>query len=293
MSWISNFVRPKIRTLLGKKDIPDNLWIKCTNCQQMIFHRDIKKSLYVCPHCDHHLQIVAEHRFETLFDKKQYNLIELPKTQGDPLNFRDLKKYKDRIKEARARTKNHDAMKAAIGKISNHNAVIAVLDFSFMGGSMGQAVGESFVIAAKHAVKNNAIFIVIPSSGGARMQEGALSLMQMPRTIVAIDEFKESGLPYIVILSNPTTGGVSASFAMLGDVTIAEPYAIIGFAGSRVIERTIKQTLPDGFQRSEYLLEHGMIDMVVHRRDLQTTLERIIDLLMNKNLNKGKSSDTR
>ena len=163
-------------------------------------------------------------------------------------------------------------MKVAIGKISNHNAVIAVLDFSFMGGSMGQAVGESFVIAAKHAVKNNAIFIVIPSSGGARMQEGALSLMQMPRTIVAIDEFKESGLPYIVILSNPTTGGVSAS---------------------RVIEKTIKQTLPDGFQRSEYLLEHGMIDMVVHRRDLRTTLERIIDLLMNKNLNKGKSSDTR
>jgi len=293
MSWISDFVRPKIRTLLGKKDIPDNLWIKCTNCEQMIFHRDIKKSLYVCPHCDHHLQITTENRFEILFDKKKYNLIELPKIQKDPLNFRDLKKYKDRLREARERTQNYDAMKVAIGKISNHNTVIAAFDFSFMGGSMGQAVGESFVVATRYAIKNNATFVVIPSSGGARMQEGALSLMQMPRTIVAIDKFKESRLPYIVILSNPTTGGVSASFAMLGDITIAEPDALIGFAGSRVIERTIKQTLPNGFQRSEYLLEHGMIDLVIHRRDLRITLERIINLLRNKNLNKGKSSDTK
>ena len=293
MSWISDFVRPKIRTLLGKKDIPDDLWVQCKNCQQMIFHRDVKKSLYVGPHCDHHLQIIAEDRFKHLFDEQKHNILELPKIQADPLNFRDLKKYKDRLKEAQEKTKNHDAMKVAIGKIASHNTVIAVLDFSFMGGSMGQIVGESFVTAAKYAIKNNAALIVIPGSGGARMQEGALSLMQMPRTVLAIDEFRKSQLPYIVILSNPTTGGVSASFAMLGDITIAEPNAVIGFAGARVIERTIKQTLPNGFQRSEYLLDHGMVDMVVHRRDLRVTLERIMNLLRNKNLNKDKSPDTK
>ena len=213
----------------------------------------------------------------------KYEKIKVPPSKIDPLSFKDKKKYKDRLKQAKKKTKEDDAVILAEGKIEGIDVFLVVFDFNFMGGSMGQAVGESFVTAAKHAVKNNAIFIVIPSSGGARMQEGALSLMQMPRTIVAIDEFKESGFPYIVILSNPTTGGVSASFAMLGDITIAEPDAIIGFAGSRVIERTIKQTLPDGFQRSEYLLEHGMIDMVVHRKDLKNKIYKILKFIENKN----------
>ncbi len=282
MNWISNFVRPKIRALVQKSDVPDNLWEKCPACDQMIFHRDLDSGLRVCPHCDHHMRISAARRFELLFDPESYNVIELPKTIIDPLKFRDSKRYSDKLKEAHTRAGLTEAIAVAHGKIDGLPVVIAAFDFSFMGGSMGVAVGEGLLAAAKLAVLQEASLIVVPASGGARMQEGILSLMQMPRSVIACDMVREAGLPYIVILSDPTTGGVSASFAMLGDVAIAEPGAIIGFAGPRVIEETIRQTLPEGFQRSEYLLDHGMIDMVVHRRDLRATLAQLLQLLRNK-----------
>ncbi len=280
MNWLKNIVPPKLRSLVtGQKDIPENLWHKCTSCAQMIFHRDLQKNCHVCQHCGHHMRIGAEARLNLLFNGDVYSTLALDPAIGDPLKFRDVKKYSDRIKDARAKTGKDDALTVASGDMGGHPAVVAVIDFSFMGGSMGIAVGDGLVKAARKAVEKKASLIVIPSSGGARMQEGILSLMQMARTTVAVEEVKEAGLPYIVILTDPTTGGVTASFAMLGDIAIAEPGCQIGFAGQRVIEQTIRETLPEGFQTAEYLFEHGMIDMVVNRHDLRQTLVRILGLL--------------
>ncbi len=281
MNWITNFVRPKLRELVGgQKEVPDNLWHKCPNCGQMIFHRDLTKNLQVCQHCNHHMRLDPETRLKLLFDGEAFETVPLENPIDDPLKFRDLKKYTDRIKEARAKTKREDAMMVAHGQCGGVPTVMAALDFGFMGGSMGIAVGDAIIAAAKKAVELRAPLVVLTSSGGARMQEGIHSLMQMARTTVAIEDVREAGLPYIVILCDPTTGGVSASFAMLGDIQIAEPGAVIGFAGQRVIEQTIRETLPEGFQRAEYLLEHGMVDMVVPRKDLAATLSRVISLLM-------------
>ena len=282
MNWLKNFVRPKIRALVRKENVPENLWHKCPSCEQMIFHRELAANLFVCTHCNHHMRVSAKERLDMIFDPGSYQTVELPDCVDDPLRFRDKKRYSDRIKESRNKLKVDDAIQVAHGKIGGVNAVVAAFDFRFMGGSMGVAVGDGIVRAARLAVLQEAPLIVFPSSGGARMQEGILSLMQMPRTTVAVEEMRDAGLPYIVVLTDPTTGGVSASFAMLGDIAIAEPGAIIGFAGSRVIEDTIRETLPEGFQRAEYLLEHGMIDMVVHRRDMRATLARILDLLRNR-----------
>jgi acetyl-CoA carboxylase carboxyl transferase subunit beta len=279
MNWLTNFVRPKIRALVSKKEVPDNLWLKCANCEAMIFHRDLEENLHVCQHCGFHMRIDPERRLKMLFDEGEYQTIELPKAPADPLRFRDQKRYSDRLKEAQAKTGRQDALAVAHGRMGGMPVVVAAFDFTFMGGSMGIGVGEGLLAAARLAVLQDAPLIVVPASGGARMQEGILSLMQMPRTVIAVEMVKEAGLPYLVVLTDPTTGGVTASFAMLGDVHIAEKGAQIGFAGARVIEDTIRETLPEGFQRAEYLMEHGMVDMVVHRRDLRDTLIRLIDLL--------------
>jgi len=282
MNWISNFVRPKIRALVQKTEVPENLWLKCDACGAMIFHRELEASHRVCPHCDHHMRIGPKERLALLFDDGEFNRIELPEVPGDPLRFRDRRRYSERLKEAQSKTGEKDAIVVAHGTLGGRPLVAAAFNFAFMGGSMGIAVGEALVAAARLAVLQESALLVVPSSGGARMQEGILSLMQMPRTVIAVDMVRDAGLPYLVLLTDPTTGGVSASFAMLGDITIAEPGAVIGFAGARVIEETIRETLPDGFQRSEYLLEHGMIDMVVPRRDLHDVLARILTLLSDK-----------
>jgi len=283
MNWLKNFVRPKLKQLVGGgKEIPENLWHKCPECTQMIFHRDLEKNLHVCQHCGHHLRISAKRRLEMLFDEGRYQIAEIAETPDDPLKFRDRRKYADRLKEARDKTGDDDALTVGHGKMGGTGVVIAALDFDFMGGSMGVAVGEGLLTAARLAVARDAALIVVPSSGGARMQEGIYSLMQMARTTIAVEEVRDAGLPYIVVLADPTTGGVTASFAMLGDIAIAEPGAVIGFAGARVIEQTIRETLPEGFQRSEYLLDHGMVDMVVPRAELRDTLVRILSLLRGK-----------
>jgi acetyl-CoA carboxylase carboxyl transferase subunit beta len=279
MSWLTNFVRPKIRALVRKTEVPDNLWDTCPSCGKMIFHRDLEANQRVCTHCGHHMRLPAKRRLETLFDDGAYARIELPKTIQDPLKFRDQKKYADRLKAAREKTGEQDAILVAHGRIGGTAAVVAAFDFEFQGGSMGVAVGEALIAAARLAVLQQAALIVVPASGGARMQEGILSLMQLPRTVIAAEEVKEAGLPYIVLLTDPTTGGVSASFAMLGDIAISEPGATIGFAGARVIEETIREKLPPGFQKAEYLLDHGMIDMVVHRHELRATIGKLLELL--------------
>lgn len=281
MNWITNIVRPKIRALVKSKDVPDNMWQKCPSCDAMLFHRDLKKNMNVCYHCEHHLKIDVIKRMDLLFDKGNYDIADLPRTANDPLKFKDRKKYADRLKESRSKTGRDDAIVVAHGLMGGQKAVIAAFDFAFMGGSMGSAVGDGLLTAARIAVQEHAPLLVIPASGGARMQEGALSLMQMPRTTIAVEQVKEAGLPYVVLLTDPTTGGVSASFAMLGDIHMAEPGAMIGFAGRRVIEETIREQLPEGFQTAEYLQEHGMVDMVVHRKDLRNTLIRIFGILMN------------
>ncbi len=284
MSWLTNFVPPKLRAWVGgeRPEVPENLWHQCPSCERMIFHRDLEANQRVCPQCGFHMRVGPAYRFSALFDEGSWQTIELPRVPVDPLRFRDQKRYADRLKEAQARTRTDDALQAAHGRINGLPAVIAVMNFEFMAGSMGTALGEGFVTAARLAVMQEAAFIVVTSSGGARMQEGTLSLMQMARTTIAVDDVKEAGLPYIVVLSDPTTGGVTASFAMLGDVHLAEPGAVIGFAGARVIEQTIREKLPDGFQRAEYLLEHGMVDAVVHRFALRATLARLLDLLLRK-----------
>ncbi len=281
MSWLTN-IPPKIRALVSKPDVPENLWHQCPSCEQMIFHRELDANMRVCTSCGHHMRMPAIMRLDSVFDNATWNKIELPEPANDPLKFRDRKRYSDRLKDTRSSTGEKDAVIAAEGKIGGMDVVAIVFNFAFMGGSMGIAVGEGILTAARRAIEIGSPFVVFPSSGGARMQEGILSLMQMPRTTIAIQEVREAGLPYVVVLTDPTTGGVSASFAMLGDISIAEPGAVIGFAGARVIEDTIHEQLPDGFQRAEYLLEHGMVDMVVERLKMRETLMRIFDLLINR-----------
>jgi acetyl-CoA carboxylase carboxyl transferase subunit beta len=279
MNWLTNFIRPKIRSIVEQKEVPDNLWQKCPSCEGMLFHRDLAENLNVCTHCGYHFKLEVDRRLELLFDDGQYKNIEVRKVPHDPLKFKDRKRYADRLKDARAETGRQDAIVVAKGKMAGVPVVIAALDFEFMGGSMGAAVGEGLVLAAKEAVREGAALIAIPASGGARMQEGAISLMQMPRSIVAVEMVKRAHLPYLVLLTDPTTGGVSASFAMVGDVHIAEPGCMIGFAGKRVIQETIREELPPGFQTAEYLLDHGMVDMVVQRKDLPEAIGRILGIL--------------
>ena len=290
MNWLTNFVRPKLKQLV-KQDVPDNFWRKCPNCEYMIFHRDLEANLSVCQNCGHHLRLNAKQRLKMLFDDGKYRRVELPNVPLDPLKFRDQKRYTDRLKEARNKTAEEDALIVARGEMNGLPVVTAVLNFDFMGGSMGAAVGTGLITAARLAVAEKTPLIAVTASGGARMQEGAISLMQMPRTVIAVREVKEARLPYIVVLADPTTGGVTASFAMLGDIHIAEKGALIGFAGTRVIEQTVRETLPDGFQRAEYLLQHGMVDIVAYRSDLRDTLIRVISLLMQPNrLDRGVSA---
>lgn len=267
MSWITNFVRPKLRALVGKES-PDNLWHKCDQCEQMLYHRDLEDSLHVCRHCNHHRRLPAQKRLEWLYDGGDYMAVSVTKPVQDPLKFKDIKKYTDRLKEARAKTNHDDAALVTKGMIQGQEAVVVAFDFAFMGGSMGMAVGQAILDGARMAIEMKAAFVVIPMSGGARMQEGILSLMQMARTTAAVQMIKEAGLPYIVILTDPTAGGVTASFAMLGDITLAEPNATICFSGRRVTEQTIGQKLPDNFQTSEFLLDKGMIDQIVERKNM-------------------------
>lgn len=282
MNWIDNVVRPKIRTLFSSSSqTPDNLWIKCPETGEMVFHRDLENNDWVVPSSGHHMRMPVRKRLERLFDEAQFELIETPDVVADPLKFRDERKYTDRIRDARGKTNEQDAFLVAAGTIHAQPVVVAAQNFAFMGGSLGMAAGEAFIKAAEVAVERGRPLILFAASGGARMQEGILSLMQLPRTTVAVQRVKEAGLPYIVVLTNPTTGGVTASYAMLGDIHIAEPGALIGFAGPRVIEQTIREKLPEGFQRSEYLLEHGMLDMVVTRQEMRDTLARLVDLFMN------------
>ncbi len=282
MNWLQSWVRPKLRQLVGgQKDIPDHLWHKCKGCEEMIFHRDLEKNLSVCQHCGYHMRIGVKKRLELLFDDAKYTTVELKSPIADPLKFRDRRKYTERLKEARNNTGEKDAIVVAHGAMGGNKVVVAAFNFDFMAGSMGIAVGDGLLTAARLAVVQETPLIAIPASGGARMQEGILSLMQMARTTIAVEEVRDAGLPYIVLMLDPTAGGVTASFAMLGDVAIAEPGAVICFAGARVIEQTIREKLPEGFQCAEYLYEHGMVDMVVHRSALSETLNRVIDLLCN------------
>ena len=277
MSWLSR-VRNGI-PFLPKRQGAENLWHKCGKCGTMVFVKEWEENYSVCPRCNFHDRIGPTKRFEQLFDAAEYEILPAPEVREDPLRFRDTKRYTDRIKAARAANGERDALVNARGKIDRHKVIIGVQDFGFMGGSMGIAVGAAFVAGVRAAIANKSPYILFTAAGGARMQEGILSLMQMPRTTVALAELREAGLPYIVVLTDPTTGGVTASYAMLGDVQIAEPGALIGFAGQRVIEQTIREKLPEGFQRAEYLLEHGMIDMVVSRGDLKEKLALLISYL--------------
>ncbi|HUG45403.1 MAG TPA: acetyl-CoA carboxylase, carboxyltransferase subunit beta [Sphingomicrobium sp.] len=278
MSWLSR-VRSGI-PFLPKKQYADTLWHKCTKCGTMVFLKEWEDNLRVCPRCDFHDRIGPKHRFEYLFDDGNYEVIPSPEVRQDPLRFRDTKRYTDRLKEARSKTGQRDALVNARGRVGGHAVVAGVQDFAFMGGSMGIALGAAFISGARAAIESSSPYVIFTASGGARMQEAVLSLMQLPRTTVAVRELKEAGLPYIVVLTDPTTGGVTASYAMLGDVQIAEPGALIGFAGQRVIEQTIREKLPEGFQRAEYLLQHGMIDMVVERQQLKEKLATVIAYLM-------------
>ena len=278
MSWLSN-VRNKIASIT-KKETPDNLWHKCKKCEAMVFLKEYQDNMYICPKCDHHGRIGPMVRFAQIMDENSWKFIPWAPVQEDPLKFKDQKKYSDRLKDARTKTGEQDALINVKGTIESIPCVVGVQDFAFMGGSMGLAVGQAFVDGAKRALKDQCPYIIFTAAGGARMQEGILSLMQMPKTTVAISMLREAGIPFIVVLTDPTTGGVTASYAMLGDVHISEPGAMIGFAGQRVIENTIREKLPEGFQTAEYLLEHGMIDMVVHRKELREKLAHIIGYLM-------------
>lgn len=276
MNWIDNVVRPKIRSFLNKREAPENLWVKCPESGEMVFYRDLEANQWVVPNSGYHMKIKARDRLASFLDGGEYVELALPEVAHDPLKFRDTKRYADRLKEYRTRTGNEDAVLAVTGKLLDNPVTVCVQDFDFMGGSLGMAAGSAIVAGLEAAAANGTPFVMFAASGGARMQEGILSLMQLPRTTIAVQRLKEAGLPYIVVLTNPTTGGVTASYAMLGDVHIAEPGAQIGFAGARVIEQTIREKLPKGFQRSEYLLEHGMVDMVVHRHNLRHTIGSLI-----------------
>ncbi|UIJ71684.1 acetyl-CoA carboxylase, carboxyltransferase subunit beta [Aurantimonas sp. HBX-1] len=279
MNWITNYVRPKISSLLAPREVPENLWIKCPETGEMVFHKDLEANQWVIPSSGFHMRIRAKDRLASFFDDGAYDLIDLPKAPVDPLKFRDSKRYTDRLKEYRAKAEMDDAVMAAKGSIAGLPIVATVQDFAFMGGSLGMAAGEAIVRSFEVAIAEKRPMVLFAASGGARMQEGILSLMQLPRTTVAVEMLKEAGLPYIVVLTNPTAGGVSASYAMLGDVHIAEPGAVIGFAGARVIEQTIREKLPEGFQRAEYLMAHGMVDMVVHRHELKAKIATLLSLL--------------
>ena len=280
MNWISNYVRPRINSIFSRRETPDNLWTKCKECGTMLFHREVSDNLNVCTSCGHHMAITPRDRFISLFDGGIFVEIDVPTPIDDPLTFRDQKKYPDRMKAAQKGTGEKDAMLVAAGEIGRTPIVAAGQDFSFMGGSMGMYVGNAIIAAAEAAVKAKCPLILFSAAGGARMQEGILSLMQMPRSTIAIQMLKEAGLPYIVVLTHPTTGGVTASYAMLGDVHIAEPNALICFAGPRVIEQTIREKLPEGFQRAEYLLDHGMLDRVTSRTEMRGELITIVRMLM-------------
>lgn len=290
MSWLTNFVRPKLRALIKKSDSPNNLWIKCNSCGQMVYHKDLFETMNVCPNCDHHMKMTARQRIEWILDEGTIKELNVPEINIDPLKFRDSKRYLDRLKDAKSKTNSEDAIIMASGQIGGNSAMAVALDFNFMGGSMGSAVGEGFLEATKEAVNLNIPLVIFTSSGGARMQEGIFSLMQLPKTVVGVNKLKEKNIPYIVVLTDPTTGGVSASFAMLGDVTFAEPGALIGFAGPRVIQSTVKETLPEGFQTAEYLLEHGMIDDVIPRKNLKAAISNTIFLLQNNKNNERISN---
>lgn len=279
MNWIANVVPPKIKDFFSRRETPENLWIKCPETGQMVFHKDLEQNAYVIPGSNYHMRMTATQRLASIFDGGAWEDIALPDVVADPLKFRDEKRYVDRLRDARTKTGMQDAVRVGTGPLDGVTVVAAVQDFDFMGGSLGMAAGEAVVKGLLVAAERGTPFIMFAASGGARMQEGILSLMQMPRTTVAIQRLREARKPYIVVLTNPTTGGVTASYAMLGDVQIAEPGALIGFAGPRVIEQTIREKLPDGFQRSEYLKAHGMVDMVVHRHDLKPTLARLCRLL--------------
>jgi acetyl-CoA carboxylase carboxyl transferase subunit beta len=280
MNWITNYVRPTINSLFSRRELPENLWTKCDACGTMLFHRELSDNLNVCTSCDHHMPISARDRLRCLFDGGIFVEVAVPEPVADPLHFKDQKKYTDRIKEARKKTGEKDAMLVAEGEIGRTGIVACVQDFSFMGGSMSMYVGNAIIAAAERAIELKRPLVLFSAAGGARMQEGILGLMQMPRTTIAVQMLKEAGLPYIVVLTHPTTGGVTASYAMLGDVQIAEPNALIGFAGARVIEQTIGEQLPEGFQRAEYLLDHGMLDRVTKRTDLKDELVTIVRMLM-------------
>ena len=279
MNWISNVVRPKIRSFLQRRDVPENLWVKCPETGQLVFHKDVEANQWVIPNSNYHMRMGAAARLKSVFDGETWLDIALPEVAIDPLKFRDERRYQDRLKDARAKTGLKDAIKLGFGKLEGLPVVIGVQDFDFMGGSLGMAAGEAVIRGLETAIEKHTPFILFAASGGARMQEGILSLMQLPRTTVGVQRLRDVKKPYIVVLTNPTTGGVTASYAMLGDVQIAEPGALIGFAGPRVIEQTIREKLPEGFQRAEYLRDHGMVDMVVHRHHLRTTLARLCRLL--------------
>ena len=278
MSWIHNVVPPKIRSFL-KRETPENLWVKCPDSGQLVFHKDLENNLFVVPGSDYHMRMDARSRLAATFDGGQWEDVIAPEVLADPLKFRDEKRYADKLKEARLKTGLTDAVKVGLGTLEGCTVTVAVQDFDFIGGSLGMAAGEAIITGIERAVQSRTPFILYAASGGARMQEGMFSLMQLPRTTVAVNRLRSANLPYIVVLTNPTTGGVTASYAMLGDVQIAEPGALIGFAGPRVIEQTVREKLPEGFQRAEYLQAHGMVDMVVHRRDMRATLARLCDLM--------------
>jgi acetyl-CoA carboxylase carboxyl transferase subunit beta len=280
LNWIKNFIRPKIRSFLGdKKEVPENMWVKCPETGQMVFYRDLEANQFVIPGSGYHMRVPPDVRLGLLFDGGAYEKIELPDVAIDPLSFRDERRYADRLKEARQKNNCSDAITTAEGALDGQRVIAAVQDFAFMGGSLGMAAGEAIITSMRTAVERGTPYVLFAASGGARMQEGILSLMQLPRTTAAVHDLKDAKLPYIVVLTNPTTGGVTASYAMLGDIHLAEPGALIGFAGPRVIEQTIREKLPEGFQRAEYLQEHGMVDAVVHRHELRATLSRLISIM--------------
>jgi acetyl-CoA carboxylase carboxyl transferase subunit beta len=282
MNWIKNFVRPRIRSILGtaKRDVPENMWIKDPESGQMVFYKDLEANQFVFPGSNHHHRMPAALRLSTMFDGSEFELLTPPSVGADPLKFKDERRYVDRLKEAKAKTGVEDSIQAGYGKVNEQFMVVAVQDMGFIGGSLGMAAGDAIIAAMRWAVSKKCPFVIFVASGGARMQEGILSLMQLPRTTIAVQELRAAKLPYVVVLTNPTTGGVTASYAMLGDVHLAEPNAIIGFAGQRVIEQTIREKLPAGFQRSEYLKDHGMVDAVVHRHEMKATVSKITRLLM-------------
>ncbi len=276
MNWLTNFVKPKLTALVRKKDVPENLWNNCPSCASMIHHKDLNENLRVCVTCNYHFRMTAEKRIETLFSKEKFLEIKLDEIPDDPLKFSDKKKYKDRLKEYRKKTGRKDAFILGVGDIDDKKAIYGFMNFNFMGGSMGRAVGEGIVKGAQKAIENNCPYIIFTSSGGARMQEGTISLMQMPRTVAAVELLNVNKIPYIVVLTEPTTGGVTASFAMLGDITIAEKGSTVGFAGKRVIQDTIREELPINFQKAEYLYDHGMVDIVVERKNLKKTISSLL-----------------